>query len=147
MNLIYPRFTKYKKTRKKNTLSKNITKGPASSCLRYGDFGVQSREAGRLTADQIEATRRVLARSKGKNSYIFVHCFPDQPVTEKAKGVRIGKGKGKPAYWVSTVYPGQLLFERKNVPTAKAKAALRACCKKRPFKADIVIRNDLLNKS
>jgi large subunit ribosomal protein L16 len=44
-------------------------------------------------------------------------------MTEKALGVRMGKGKGSVEYWVCPIQPGKVLFELDGVPEDLARQA------------------------
>ena len=41
---------------------------------------------------------------------VWIKIFPEKPITHKPMGVRMGKGKGAPEYWVAVVKPGRVLF-------------------------------------
>lgn len=72
----------------------------------------------RLTSVQIEASRKVITkyiRKKFKSKLRFC-VFPDLPITKKASGVRMGKGKGNTDYWCLPIKKGRILFEiNKNI--------------------------------
>lgn len=40
---------------------------------------------------------------------VWIRVFPDKPITQKALGVRMGKGKGTVEYWVAPIQPGRVL--------------------------------------
>ena len=42
---------------------------------------------------------------------VWIKIFPEKPVTQKPMGVRMGKGKGAPEYWVAVVKPGRVLLK------------------------------------
>jgi large subunit ribosomal protein L16 len=64
--MLKPRQRKFKKNNKGRNNTKIETK---ANQLRYGIFGLQALEKGRITAKQIEAVRRTITNStkrKGK---------------------------------------------------------------------------------
>lgn len=57
----------------------------------------------------------------------------DKPVSGKAVGIRMGKGKGAIQYWTSIVKPGRLIYEMDGVSEAVAKAAIGVAADKMPM--------------
>lgn len=74
----------------------NYSKGGCR--LKFGIFGLKALKSVRLLPEQIEAARRIIARQVKKKSKIWIRVFPDRPITQKPKEVRMGKGKGSVAY-------------------------------------------------
>lgn len=62
--------------------------------LRYGQYGLQALEAGKLTFKQIEACRRTIRRGITKIGLLWIRVFTFVPVTKKSISSRMGKGKG-----------------------------------------------------
>jgi ribosomal protein L16/L10AE len=60
-----------------------------------------------MTAREIEAARRAMARYVKRGGQIWIRVFPDVPITKKPLEVRMGNGKGNVEYWVAKVKPGQ----------------------------------------
>jgi large subunit ribosomal protein L16 len=77
---LQPKKTKYKKTRK-GKLKKLEFK---ANTLRFGELGLKAEVAGLITARQIEAARRAIARKIKRKGKIWISIFPDLPITEKA---------------------------------------------------------------
>ena len=75
-----------------------------------------------MTAREIEAARRAMARDVKRGGQIWVRVFPDVPVSKKPLEVRMGAGKGNVEYWVAKVQPGKVLFEMEGVPTKPRRA-------------------------
>lgn len=130
---LQPRKTKYKKVRK-GRLKKLEFK---ANTLRFGELGLKAKVSGLITARQIEAARRAIARKIKRKGKIWVCIFPDLPVTAKATESRMGKGKGAVSHWVARVRGGTTLFEICGIPTHVAIEALRSGSKKLPVKTKI----------
>jgi large subunit ribosomal protein L16 len=130
---LQPRKTKYKKTRK-GKLKKLEFK---ANTIRFGEFGLKAQVAGLITARQIEAARRTIARKIKRKGKIWICIFPDLPITSKPTESRMGKGKGSVSYWVARVRGGTTLFEICGIPKHVATEALRAGSKKLPIKTKI----------
>ena len=94
----------------------------------------------RVTARQIEATRRAVTREMKRQGKVWIRVFPDTPVSAKPIEVRMGKGKGSVDRWVARVSPGRILFEIDGVPDAVALEALRLGAAKLPIKTKIIKR-------
>jgi large subunit ribosomal protein L16 len=130
---LQPKKLKYKKTRK-GGLSKLEFK---SNVLRFGVIGLKSKVSGIITARQIEAARRSIARKVKRNGKVWVRIFPDLPITAKPTESRMGKGKGGLSYWAVKVSGGTTLFEVCGVATHVAVEALKAGGAKLPVKTKI----------
>ncbi len=108
--------------------------------LSFGDFGLASMEAGRLTARQLEASRIAISRSVKRGGKLWLRVFPHTPVTKKPAETRMGSGKGNPELWIAKVQPGKLLFEMNGVTREQAAEAFRLAAHKLPFKTRFVAR-------
>ena len=117
------------------------TKG---STLLYGEFGLKASEPGWITARQIEAARRVIARTLKRGGKTWIRIFPDKPITSKPAEVRMGKGKGAVDSWVAVVRPGRILYEIDGVSEEIAMEALRLAAYKLPIKAQIIKRTAVI---
>jgi large subunit ribosomal protein L16 len=78
-----------------------------------------------MTAREIEAARRAMARYVKRGGQIWIRVFPDVPITKKPLEVRMGSGKGNVEYWVAKVLPGKVLFEMEGVDEVTAREAFR----------------------
>lgn len=130
---LQPKKTKYKKTRK-GKLKKLEFK---ANTLRFGEIGLKATVSGLITARQIEATRRAIARKIKRKGKIWICIFPDLPVTAKATESRMGKGKGAVSHWVARVRGGTTLFEICGVPSHIAIEALKAGSQKLSIRTKI----------
>ncbi|MDX1291517.1 MAG: 50S ribosomal protein L16 [Hyphomonas sp.] len=112
----------------------------AGSSLAFGEFGLKALEPERVTARQIEATRRAVTRHMKRQGKVWIRVFPDLPVSAKPIEVRMGKGKGSVDRWVARVAPGRILFEIDGVSEEVAREALRLGAAKLPIKTKVVKR-------
>lgn len=129
--------------RKWHTMRKNPSKiGVASRGIKvsFGSFGLKAMSAGRIRSNQIEAARKVIARSVSKGGKMWIRVFPDMPFTQKPAEVKLGKGKGDPVGYQVQVLPGRVLFEIDGIPEAAAREALRKAGTKLPLKVRIIER-------
>ena len=137
-------FPKKVKHRKWQTLRKNPNKvGVASrgTKVSFGSYGIKATQPGRITSNQIEASRKVLSRASGKTGKVWIRIFPDMPFTKKPAQVKLGKGKGDLQGYVVPVKPGRVLFEIDGVAEDVAREGLRKAGTKLPVKTRIVTRN------
>lgn len=134
--MLSPKRTKYRKAFKGKIHGNS--KGGYS--LAFGTFGLKALQPQRVTARQIEATRRAITRQMKRQGKVWIRVFPDLPVTSKPIEVRMGKGKGSVDYWAARVAPGRILFEIDGVPEEVAREALRLGAAKLPVKCKIVKR-------
>ena len=119
--MLQPKRTKYRKAFKGRI--KGVSKGGTS--LNFGSYGLKALEPERVTARQIEATRRAVTRHMKRQGKVWIRIFPDLPVSAKPIEVRMGKGKGSIDRWVARVAPGRILFEIDGVSDEIAMEALR----------------------
>ncbi|MEX1250126.1 MAG: 50S ribosomal protein L16 [Hyphomonas sp.] len=131
-----PKRTKFRKAFKGRISGQ--AKGGTS--LAFGEFGLKALEPERVTARQIEATRRAITREMKRQGKVWIRVFPDVPVTAKPIEVRMGKGKGAVDRWVARVAPGRILFEIDGVPEVTARLALALGAAKLPIKTKVVKR-------
>jgi large subunit ribosomal protein L16 len=134
--MLQPKRTKFRKAFK-GRISGNAKAG---FTLAFGSYGLKALEPERVTARQIEASRRAITREMKRLGKVWIRVFPDLPVSKKPNEVRMGSGKGAPEYWVARVNPGRILFEIDGVPDAVAREALRLGAAKLPIKTKIVAR-------
>ena len=110
--------------------------------VTYGTYGLQATEPAWITSRQIEAARIAMTRYIKRGGKVWIKIFPDKPVTAKPAGVRMGKGKGVPEYWVAVVKPGRVLFEMDGISEEVAREAMRLAMHKLPIKCKFVKRED-----
>jgi ribosomal protein L16 len=85
-----PKRTKFRKAFKGQIRGNS----KAGFSLAFGEFGLKALEPERVTARQIEATRRAITREMKRQGKVWIRVFPDVPVSAKPIEVRMGKGKG-----------------------------------------------------
>ena len=107
-----------------------------------GSYVLQATEPAWITSRQIEAARIAMTRYIKRGGKVWIKIFPDKPVTAKPAGVRMGKGKGAPEYWVAVVKPGRVLFEMDGISEEVAREAMRLAMHKLPIKCKFVKRED-----
>ena len=140
--MLFPKKVKHRKhfTKRKNSFkeaNKHETRGVE---LAFGSYGLKAMKYSRITSNQIEAARKVMARYATKSGKVWCRIFPDMPFTQKPAEVKMGKGKGDPVGFVAEVKPGRIMFEIDGVETAIATEALRKAGTKLPVKSKIVTR-------
>jgi large subunit ribosomal protein L16 len=134
--MLQPKRTKFRKMHKGRI--HGTAKGGTS--LNFGAFGLKAMEPERITARQIEATRRAITRAMKRAGRVWIRIFPDVPVSKKPTEVRMGKGKGAPEFWAARVKPGRIMFEIDGVPEELARHALALGAAKLPIKTRFVKR-------
>ena len=134
--MLQPRKVKYRKQQR------GRLKGRANSgnYVAFGEWGLQALGACWLSARQIEAARRVIARMVRRGGKMWIRVFPDKPITKKPLETRMGSGKGPVEYWAAVVKPGRILFEVAGVREDLAKEALEQAANKLPIPCRIVHR-------
>ena len=131
---VMPKRTKYRKMQK----GRNRGKATRGNVVNEGEFGLQTLEAGLITANQIEAARIAMTRYIKRGGKVWIKIFPDKPVTRKPIGTRMGKGKGAVEFWVANVKPGRVMFEIAGVTEDTAREALRLAANKLSVKCKFV---------
>jgi large subunit ribosomal protein L16 len=109
--MLQPKRTKYRKQFK----GRNGGLALRGNTVAFGDFGLKATDRARMTAREIEAARRAMARYVKRGGQIWIRVFPDVPITKKPLEVRMGSGKGNVEYWIAKVKPGKVLFEMEGV--------------------------------
>ena len=109
--------------------------------VSFGEFGLKATDHGRITARQLEAARRAIARHVKRGGKIIIRIFPDKPISKKPLEVRQGKGKGNVEYWVALVQPGRVMFEIEGVPEELAREAFARASAKLSVKTVFVQRS------
>ena len=128
-----PKRTKFRKMQKGR--NRGMAKNPR---VCFGEYGLKSHGYCRLTARQIEAARRAIARCVKRGGKVWIRVFPDKPITKKPLEVRQGKGKGNVEYYVFLVKPGTVLFEIAGVDIELVEKAFRLASAKLPVKVSLI---------
>ena len=134
--MLSPKRTKFRKAHKGRI--HGLAKGGTQ--LNFGSYGLKAVTPERVTARQIEAARRAITRHLRRAGRVWIRIFPDVPVSSKPAEVRMGKGKGSPAFWVACVKPGRIMFAIDGVPWNLAKEAFTLAAAKLPLDTRIVRR-------
>ncbi len=135
---VMPKRTKYRKMQK----GRNRGKATRGNVVNEGQYGLQTVEAGLITANQIEAARIAMTRYIKRGGKVWIKIFPNKPISKKPAETRMGKGKGAVEYWVAPVKPGRILFELDEVAEGTAREALRLASHKLPVKTKFVVREN-----
>ncbi|MCF7865513.1 MAG: 50S ribosomal protein L16 [Candidatus Pacebacteria bacterium] len=138
--MLYPKKVKYRKWQKNRQNPKFLAPETRGTDLSFGSFGFKAVTYNHITSNQIEAARKVIARSVGKTGRVWIRVFPDRPWTQKAAEVPMGKGKGDPQGFCVEIRPGRVIFEVDGIPEADAREALRKAGTKLPLKGKVVSR-------
>ena len=136
--MLSPKRTKFRKAHKGRVHGN--AKGGTS--LNFGAYGLKAMQPGRITARQIEASRRAVTRHIKRGGKVWINVFPDKPVTQKPAETRMGSGKGNPEKWVAVVRPGRVMFELSYHDEEIARAAINRAIQKLPVKARFVTREE-----
>ena len=134
--MLSPKRTKFRKAHKGRI--HGAAKG--GTALNFGAYGLKAVEPGRVTARQIEASRRAITRHMKRLGRVWIRIFPDVPVSRKPAEVRMGSGKGAPEFWVVRVKPGRIMFELDGVTQELAREALTLGAAKLPIRTKFVTR-------
>ncbi len=132
--MLAPKRVKYRKQQKGRRRG-HATRG---NTVAFGDWGLQTLDAGWITNRQIEAARVALTRHTKRGGKVWIRIFPDKPVTKKPAETRMGKGKGNPEIWVAVVKPGRVLFEIEGVAEPVARKAFALAAAKLPVRCKLV---------
>src|SRR5690242_13222763 len=124
--MLQPKRTKFRKMFK----GRNGGFAARGSHVAFGEFGLKATSRARMTAREIEAARRAMARAVKRGGQIWIRVFPDVPISKKPLEVRMGSGKGNVEYWVAKVLAGQVLFEMEGVDEVKPRDAFRLASSK-----------------
>ncbi|PIP87133.1 50S ribosomal protein L16 [Candidatus Campbellbacteria bacterium CG22_combo_CG10-13_8_21_14_all_36_13] len=139
--MLFPKKVKHRKWQRSRKNPDKVGVASRGSKVDFGSFGLKALSYGRIRSNQIEASRKILKRSSGKFSTVWIRIFPDRPFTQKAAEVGMGKGKGDLKGYEVEVFPGRVLFEVDGVDEKTAREALRKAGTKMPVKTKIVSRN------
>ncbi len=139
--MLFPKKVKFRKqfTGRKHPL-KDARAETRGITLAFGSFGLKATSPHRVTSNQIEAARKVLARYAAKNGKVWIRIFPDKPFTSKPAEVKMGKGKGDPVGFVFPVKAGRVLFEVDGIAEVDAREALRKAGTKLPVTTRVISR-------
>jgi len=138
--MLLPKKVKHRNWHSTRRNMKKIGVETRGITLSFGQFGLKSTSYSRVTSNQIESARKVLARSVSKTGRIWIRIFPDRPITKKPPEVPMGSGKGDVQGFCFEVKPGRVIFEIDGVTEPIAKEALRKAGTKLPLKTRVITR-------
>src|SRR3989338_3343188 len=136
--MLIPKKVKFRKWQTGRSNPKGRTPDTRGSKLSFGSYGLKSTSQARLKSAQIEAARKVIARTLTKAGKYWIRIFPDRPYT--AKAAEVGMGKGDPQGYCFDVFPGRIIFEVDGVEEKVAHEALRKAGSKLPISVRIMSR-------
>ncbi len=132
--MLMPKRTKYRKPHRLTYEGK--AKGNLT--LNNGEYGLQAKEGGYVTARQIEAARIAMTRYMKRGGDVWINIFPHLARTMKPLETRQGKGKGDVKEWAAVVKEGKIMFEIGGVSEDIAREALRLASHKLSVKTKFV---------
>jgi large subunit ribosomal protein L16 len=139
--MLFPKKVKHRKWQTQRKSAKRLARPDTRGItIAFGSYALKALTASRVTANQIEAARKVLTRATTKGGKMWIRIFPDRPITAKPAEVGMGSGKGDLKHFVFEVRPGRVLFELDGVDEAVARAHLRQAGMKLPLKTTIIAR-------
>src|SRR3984957_5820097 len=131
-----PKRVKFRKIQK-GRIRGNATRG---NYVAFGEFGLQSLEPGRISAQTIEAGRIVASQSIKGGGKLFIRIFPQKSVTSIPAETRMGKGKGEIEFWAAVVKPGTILYEVSGLSEEVARETFARVAHKMPVTCRFVTR-------
>ncbi len=137
--MLMPKRVKWRKQQRGNMRGKALR----GAEIAFGEYALQALEPGWVSARQIEAARRAIAREMRRRGKIWIRIFPDKPYTHRPPETRMGKGKGNVEYWVAVVRPGRIMFEVGGLPEDVAKKALHQASYKFSIKTKVIAREEM----
>ena len=134
--MLQPKKTKFRRLHRLRSQRNGIaTRG---TNIAFGEIAIKAMTAGEVTARQIEAARRTIARAVKRGGKVWIRIFPDKVLTAKGAEVPMGSGKGAPDHWVHQVKPGKILFEMAGADPDLMRKALKLATYKLPVKCKII---------
>jgi large subunit ribosomal protein L16 len=133
---LMPKRVKYRKSQK-GRVRGNATRG---NYVAFGEYGLQSLEPGKISAQTIEAGRVVASQAVKGGGKVFIRIFPQKSVTAIPAETRMGKGKGEVEFWAAVVKPGTVLFEVTGLSEETARQVFARVAHKMPVTCRFVTR-------
>ena len=141
--MLHPNKTKHRVAHRpfKKKLGSFYISRTANS-VDYGEYGLKLTSSIRITARQIESCRVAIMRriKQYKGAKWYNRIFPDTPITQKATGVRMDKGKGGVDRYEVFAKAGTIIFEVSGVPKDVAESAFEAAKAKLPREKRALVR-------
>ena len=133
---LMPKRVKHRKSQRRR-IKGNASRG---NTVAFGDWGLQSLDAGHITGQTIEACRIAATQYVRGEGRVYIRIFPQKSVTARPLETRMGKGKGDPDRWVAVVRPGTILFELAGVGHEAARDCFNRVAHKLPVRVRLVGR-------
>jgi large subunit ribosomal protein L16 len=133
---LMPKRVKHRKSQR-GRIRGSATRG---NTVVFGDWALQSLDAGHITGQTIEACRIAATQYVRGEGRVYIRIFPQKSVTARPLETRMGKGKGEPDRWVSVVKPGTVLFELGGVTHDAARSCFKRVAHKLPVRVRLVGR-------
>jgi large subunit ribosomal protein L16 len=133
---LMPKRVKHRKEQR-GRVKGNATRG---NTVAFGDWGLQTVEAGFIKGQTIEACRVAATQYVRGEGKLYIRIFPNKPMTARPLETRMGTGKGEPDHWVAVVKPGKVLFELAGVSLEAARECFARVAYKLPVKVRLVGR-------
>ena len=132
---LMPRRIQHRKVQR-GRIKGNATRG---NKVVFGEYGLQSLQAGWIKAQTIEAGRIAAQQYiRGDGGKLYVRLFPHRSITSTPLETRMGKGKGEPEAWGATGKPGTILYELGGVSEQQARVCFARLAHKLPVKVRLV---------
>ncbi len=128
---------------RKNQRGRIKGKATRGNHVVFGDFGLQSMQAGWISAATIEAGRIAAQQYLRTEGRLYIRIFPHKSITSIPLETRMGKGKGEPEYWAAVVRPGTILYEIGGVSEEAAKICFRRLAHKMPVAVRMASRRTM----
>lgn len=139
------------KKRQKKHLAPQLFKGSVVT-LGPNALGIKALESAKITSKQNESLRRLLVKKFKETSIITTHSLiPTWPVSKKALGVRMGKGKGAVSYWINRLIAGKISL-RISIPHVLEanlnflKYNYNNICKRFNYTSKLIINNHFIQE-
>ena len=136
--MLMPKRTKYRKPHRISY--EGHARG--NKTVQFGEYGLQAKEGGYITARQIEAARIAMTRYMKRGGQVWINIFPHLARTMKPLETRQGTGKANVKEWAAVVKEGKVMFEVAGVSEEIAREALRLASHKLSVKTKFVKKEE-----
>lgn len=136
--MLMPKRTKYRKPHRISY--EGHARG--NKTVQFGEYGLQAKEGGYVTARQIKAARIAMTRYMKRGGQVWINIFPHLARTMKPLETRQGTGKGNVKEWAAVVKEGKVMFEVAGVSEEIAREALRLASHKLSVKTKFVKKEE-----
>ena len=106
----------------------------------FGDFGLQTTQAGWIPAATIEAGRISAQQYLRTEGRLYIRVFPHKSISSIPLETRMGKGKGEPEFWAAVVKPGTVLYEVGGLSEEAARMCFARLAHKMPVRVRFLKR-------